>query len=78
LLPLNAQEMLGVEYRKNEKVDKYLGSTGVLVYLIKQNAQASINGTGEPMVPIYFGDKGEVDYSGVKISIKKNNVTISR
>jgi M6 family metalloprotease-like protein len=78
LLPLNAQEMLGVEYRKNEKVDKYLGSTGVLVYLIKQNAQASINGTGEPMVPIYFGNKGVVDYSGIKISIKKNNVTISR
>ena len=78
LLPLNDQEMLGVEYRKNEKVDKYLGSTGVLVYLIKQNAQASINGTGEPMVPIYFGNKGDVDYSGVKISIKKNNVTIGR
>ena len=78
LLPLNDQEMLGVEYRKNEKVDKYLGSTGVLVYLIKQNAQASINGTGEPMVPIYFGNKGVVDYSGIKISIKKNNVTISR
>jgi M6 family metalloprotease-like protein len=78
LLPISDQEMIGVEYRKNEKVDKYLGSTGVLVYLIKQNAKPDMNGTGEPMVPIYFGNKGEVDYSGVKISIKKNNVTIIR
>jgi M6 family metalloprotease-like protein len=78
LLPLNAQEMLGIEYRKNEKVDKYLGSTGVLVYLIKQNAQASINGTGEPMVPLFFGKKGSVNFQGINININKNTVTVNR
>lgn len=78
LLPLNAQEMLGIEYRKNEKVDKYLGSTGVLVYLIKQNAQASINGTGEPMVPLFFGKKGSVNFQGINITINKNTVTVNR
>jgi M6 family metalloprotease-like protein len=78
LLPLNAQEMLGIEYRKNEKVDKYLGSTGVLVYLIKQNAQASITGTGEPMVPLFFGKKGSVDFQGINININKNTITVNR
>jgi hypothetical protein len=78
LLPLNAQEMLGIEYRKNEKVDKYLGSTGVLVYLIKQNAQASINNTGEPMVVLFFGKKGTVDFQGINININKNTITVNR
>ena len=78
LLPINGQEMLGIEYRKNEKVDKYLGETGVLVYLIKQNAQASINGTGEPMIPLFFGKKGTVDFQGINININKNTITVNR
>ena len=78
LLPLNAQEMLGIEYRKNEGVDKYLGSSGILIYHIKSNVQPSLNNTGIPMTPIFFGNKGNIDFQGININIKKNNITISR
>jgi len=79
LVPLNSTEMIGIEYRKSEKVDKYLGSTGVLVYYINP----SIRGTGpndlpSPMSPLFFGKKGNVTFGGVSIDINKTNITITR
>lgn len=78
LLPINGQEMLGIEYRKNEGVDKYLGSSGVLIYHIKSNVQPSLNNTGVPMTPIFFGNKGNIDFQGINININKNTITVNR
>jgi len=73
LLPINAQEMLGIEYRKKEKRDRYLGGSGILVYHI--NNQWNEN---SPINPIYFGNKTNINYSGINIDIKKNTVTVNR
>lgn len=79
MVPLNGQELLAIEYRKSEKVDKYLGSTGVLVYYVNP----SIRGTGpndlpSPLSPLFFGKKGSVNFGGVQIDINKTNVTVMR
>lgn len=73
LLPINSQEMLGIEYRKKEKRDRYLGGSGILVYHI--NNQWNEN---SPINPIYFGNKTNIDYAGINIKIQKNNITVSR
>ena len=62
-----------IEYRKKEKRDKYLGSTGILVYHI--NNQWNEN---SPMNPLFFGKKGSVDFQGINIKIKSNTVTVTR
>lgn len=73
LIPINDKEMLGVEYRKNEKRDRYLGASGTLVYHIDNNwnEQSAIN-------KIYFGNKKNLSINGVNIKIRKNNVTVSK
>lgn len=73
LVPLNAQEMLGIEYRKKEKRDRYLGGSGILVYHLNTNFNEA-----SPINPLFFGNKGNVDFKGVKINIKKNVVTVTR
>lgn len=73
LVPINAEEMIAIEYRKKEKRDKYLGSTGILVYHI--NNQRNEN---SPMNPLFFGKKGSVDFQGINIKIKSNIVTVTR
>lgn len=77
LLPINAQEMLAIEYRKKEKRDKYLGGSGILVYHIDNNLMNNPNHTSM-INPIYFGNKTNINYSGINIDIKKNNVIVSR
>jgi len=73
LLPLNGQEMLGIEYRKKEKRDRYLGGSGILVYHI--NNQWNEN---SPINPIYFGNKTNINYGGININIQKSTVTVTR
>jgi M6 family metalloprotease-like protein len=73
LLPLNGQEMLGIEYRKKEKRDRYLGGSGILVYHI--NNQWNEN---SPINPIYFGNKTNINYEGININIQKSTVTVTR
>jgi len=76
LLPINAQEMLAIEYRKKEKRDRYLGGSGILVYHI-DNSLINTD-KGSPINPIYFGNKTNIDYAGINIKIQKNNITVSR
>lgn len=79
LLPINGQELLAIEYRKNQGVDKYLGTTGTLIYSIKPNLYGiSPTESRSPLSIIFFGKKGNIDYAGIKINIKKNNITINR
>jgi len=77
LLPLNAQEMLGIEYRKKEKRDRYLGGSGILVYHINSSLFNSPNHSS-PINPLFFGNKGNVNYSGISININKNTITVNR
>ena len=77
LLPLNGQEMLGIEYRKKEKRDRYLGGSGILVYHINSSLFNSPNHSS-PINPLFFGNKGNVNYSGISININKNSVTVNR
>lgn len=78
MVPINSQEILAIEYRKNEKVDKYLGSTGYLVYHVRSNVQGNVGSTGSPMIPIFFGKKGTVNFQGINVDLKKNSITVSK
>lgn len=77
LVPINTQEMLGIEYRKKEKRDKYLGSSGVLVYNINNSLFNSPTPVS-PINPIYFGNKKKINFQGINIDIKKNSITVSK
>lgn len=77
LLPINGQEMLGIEYRKKEKRDRYLGGSGILIYHIDNSLFNSPNQTS-PINPLFFGNKGNVNFAGINININKNNITINR
>lgn len=74
LIPIDENEMLGVEYRKNEKRDMYLGSSGTLVYHIDNRKLWEPS----PINPIYFGNKKTISYQGVNIKINKNKVSVSK
>ncbi len=76
LVPINAQEMLAIEYRKKEKRDRYLGGSGILVYHIN-NSLFNTN-QGSPINPIYFGNKKKINFQGINIDIKKTSVTVSK
>jgi M6 family metalloprotease-like protein len=76
LVPINAQEMLAIEYRKKEKRDRYLGSSGILVYHI--NNSLFNTDKGSPINPIYFGNKKNLTFQGINIDIKKTSVTVSK
>jgi M6 family metalloprotease-like protein len=76
LVPINAQEMVGIEYRKKEKRDRYLGGSGILVYHI-DNSLINTD-KGSPINPIYFGNKKTLTFQGINIVIKKNTVTVSK
>jgi phosphoserine aminotransferase len=69
--------MVGIEYRKKEKRDRYLGGSGILVYHINSNLYNDPNHTS-PINPIYFGNKKNLTFQGINIVINKNTVTVNR
>lgn len=75
--PINSAEAIVVEYRRPRGVDKYLNSSGVLVYYINNNIPS-----GQGPISILNNVKpiksGEINFSGINIKINKSKVSISR
>ncbi len=75
LIPLASDELIGVEYRKSEKVDRYLGNNGILIYNIKSNRWPNLVEVQNGVKPI---KKGTKNYFGINFSVKGNEVTITK
>jgi hypothetical protein len=75
LIPLASDELIGVEYRKSEKVDKYLGNSGILVYNVKSQRWPNLIQVQNGVKPI---KKGTKNFYGINFTVKGNEVTITK
>jgi M6 family metalloprotease-like protein len=75
--PINPKESIVVEYRRPKGVDKYLNSSGVIVYYVNTDIPS-----GQGPISLFNDVKpiksGEVNFSGINIKINKSKVSISR
>lgn len=75
LIPVGTNELVGVEYRKAEKVDKYLGTSGVLIYNIKSDRWPNFI---EVQNGVNVVKKGTKNYYGIEFKVNKDEVTITK
>ncbi len=75
LIPIAVNELVAVEYRKAEKVDKYLGTSGVLIYHIKP---ARWPNPIEVLNNVNVVKKGTKNYFGIEFKVNKNEVSITK